>query len=101
MAVVKIKKQKYKKSVLKRKIIFDDYNNCLDATQFENKTNHNEKTRIDVDRFAHCFDAFNEYSVLYIILIASSYWEKESVTIEINHTKFTFYCHCWWQRLFF
>ena len=28
----------------------EDYNNCLEATQLENKTNHLEKNKIDIDR---------------------------------------------------
>ena len=36
--VVKIKKQKaQKKCVVKRKLNYEDYKNCLEATQLENK----------------------------------------------------------------
>ena len=38
--VVKIKRQKAQK---KRKLKFENYNNCLEATQLENKINHLEK----------------------------------------------------------
>ena len=51
MTVVKIKRQKHKKCALKRKLKFEDYINCLEATQLKNKTNHLEKTKIDVDSF--------------------------------------------------
>ena len=33
-----------KKCVIKRKIQFKSYNNCLEATQFESKINYLEKT---------------------------------------------------------
>ena len=38
-----------KKCVIKRKIKFQDYKNCLEAAQIENKINHLEKTKFDVD----------------------------------------------------
>ena len=38
-----IKKQKAQKSVIKRKLKFEDYKNCLEADQIENKINHLEK----------------------------------------------------------
>ena len=45
--VVKIKKQKAQKSVIKRKLKFENYKNCLEATQLENKINYIEKIKID------------------------------------------------------
>ena len=48
---MKMKKAKdTKKCVIKRKLKFQDYKNCLEAAQFENKVNHLEKNEIDVDR---------------------------------------------------
>ena len=47
MTVVKIKKQKAQRSVIKRKLKFENYENCLEATQLENKINHLEKIDID------------------------------------------------------
>ena len=38
-----------KKCVIKRKLKFEDYKNCLEAVQFENKINHLEKDIINVD----------------------------------------------------
>ena len=38
-----------KKCVIKRKLKFENYKNCLEATQLENKTNHLEKNQIDID----------------------------------------------------
>ena len=43
MMVVKIKKQKAQKCVIKRKLKFEDYKNYVEATQIENKINHQEK----------------------------------------------------------
>ena len=49
MTVVKIKKQKTQKSVSKRKLEFENYKNCLEATQLENRINYLEKNKIDID----------------------------------------------------
>ena len=49
MTIVKIRKQKTQKSVIKRKLKFENYKNCLEATQLENKINHLEKDEIDID----------------------------------------------------
>ena len=38
-----------KNSVFKRKLKSENYKNCLEATQFENRINHLEKNEIDVD----------------------------------------------------
>ena len=47
-----IKQQRrHKKHVIRRKIKFQNYKNCLEATQFENKTNHLEKNKIDTNSF--------------------------------------------------
>ena len=37
-----------KKSVIKGKLKFENYKNCLEATQLENKINHLEKNQIDI-----------------------------------------------------
>ena len=34
--------------MIKRKLIFENYKNCLEATQLENKINHIEKNKIDI-----------------------------------------------------
>ena len=42
--MIKIKKAKgTKKCVIKRKLKFQDYKNCLKAAQMENEINHQEK----------------------------------------------------------
>ena len=38
-----------KKCVIKRKLKFESYRNCLEPNQLENKTNHLEKYEIDVE----------------------------------------------------
>ena len=39
----------YKKCVIKRKPKLENYKNCLEATQLENKINHIEKNKTDID----------------------------------------------------
>ena len=41
--------KRHKKCVIKRKLKFEDYKNCLKATQLENKINHPEKNKIGMD----------------------------------------------------
>ena len=38
-----------KKYVIKRKIKFENYKNCLEATQLENKISYLEKNKINID----------------------------------------------------
>ena len=40
---------KTKKCAIKIKVTFQNYKNCLEAIQFENKINHLEKNLIDID----------------------------------------------------
>ena len=48
MTVVKINKQKAKKKCfIKRKLKFENYKNCLEAINLENKINHLEKSQTD------------------------------------------------------
>ena len=49
MIVVKLKKQKAQKSVIQRKRKFENYKNCLEATQVHNKINYLEKNEISID----------------------------------------------------
>ena len=46
MMVVNEKSKRHKKCVMKRKIKFEDYKNCLKAAQIENKLNHLEKDKM-------------------------------------------------------
>ena len=38
-----------KKCVMKRKLKFENYKNCLEATQLENKINHLVKNKVNID----------------------------------------------------
>ena len=38
-----------KKCVIKRKLKFENYKSCLEATQLENKMNYLEKNKINID----------------------------------------------------
>ena len=38
-----------KKCVIRRKLKFENYKNCLESTQLENKINCLEKNKIDID----------------------------------------------------
>ena len=38
-----------KKCAIKRKPKFEDYKNCLEATELENERNHPEKNKINID----------------------------------------------------
>ena len=44
-----------KKSIIKWKLKFEDYKNCLEATKLENKITHLQKNEIDVGK--HVFTA--------------------------------------------
>ena len=39
----------HKKYAIKGKLKFEDFKNCLEASQLENKISHLEKSKIDVD----------------------------------------------------
>ena len=39
-----------KECAIKRKLKFENYENCLEATQLENKINYLEKNKIDIDK---------------------------------------------------
>ena len=43
------KSKRHKKSVIKRKLKFEDYINCLEAAQSENKIS------LDLEKQTHCF----------------------------------------------
>ena len=43
MTVAKIRKQKSQKHCHKKKLVFEDYKICLEATQLETRTNHLRK----------------------------------------------------------
>ena len=45
------KAKETKKCVIKSKLKFEHYENCLKATQLDNKTSYLEKTEINLDSF--------------------------------------------------
>ena len=49
MTTMKVKRRRYKKCVIKRKFEFENYKNCLEATQLYNKINCLKKNKIDVE----------------------------------------------------
>ena len=50
MMVVKIKKAKDTENcVIKKKLKFENYKNCSDATQVDNKINYFGKNKINID----------------------------------------------------
>ena len=50
MMVVKIKKAKDTENcVIKKKLKFENYKNCSDATQVDNKINYFAKNKINID----------------------------------------------------
>ena len=82
MTVMKIKKAKgTKKCDIKRKLKFENYKNCLEATELENKINYLEKNKIDIDSIKKFIE--NNKSILKIQLKFKC--ERQNVfTEEIN-----------------
>ena len=51
-----------KKCVIKRKLKFENYKGCLEATQLENKMNYLEKNKIDINSIKEFIKkAINQY----------------------------------------
>ena len=50
-----------KKCVIKWKLKFEDYFNCLGANRFENKINHLQNNKIDVDSLKEFLKAIDQY----------------------------------------
>ena len=49
MTVAKAKNKRYKKVGHERKLILENYKHWLEASQLENKRNHLEQNKIDID----------------------------------------------------
>ena len=83
---MKIKKQKAQKSVTqKKKIKFQNYKNCLETAQIENKINHLEKNRIDVDILKKVHQEFIKNNKLILKLQQIFRKEKQNdFTDQIN-----------------
>ena len=78
---MKIKKEKgTKKCITKRKLKFEDYKNSFEAAQIENKLNHLEKNKIDIDQ-----KEFIKNNKL-ILKTQQRFWSEEHnvLTEEIN-----------------
>ena len=74
-----------KKCVIKRKLKFEDYKNCLEAAQIENKINHLEKNKTDVDSLEEDPKEFIKYNKLILTTQQRFRSEKHNVfTEEIN-----------------
>ena len=72
MTVVKIKKQNdTKKCVIKRKLKFENFKNCLQETELENIINHLEKNKIDIDSLKKDHQKFvrNNKSILTLLTL--------------------------------
>ena len=66
MSIGKVKKQKAQKSVSEKKIKFENCKNCSEATELEKKTNHLEKSKINIDSLKKNHEEFiiNNKSIL-------------------------------------
>ena len=49
MTVVNIKKQKVQKGMSKKQLIFDNYKDCLESTQLDNKIKCLKKIKLKID----------------------------------------------------
>ena len=80
--IVKIKTQKAQKSVIKIKLKFYNYKNCLESTQLENKINYLEKNKTDIDSIKENHQEFlkNNKSILKILQLFKS--ERHNVFTE-------------------
>ena len=61
MTVVKIKKVKGTKKCIIKKLKFENYNNCIEVTQLENKIKRLKKNEIDIDSFFSCKRKHKEF----------------------------------------
>ena len=68
--------KKHKKCVIKRKLKFEDYRNCLKATQLENKINHPEKNKIDMDNLKEGNEEFIKKEEVSIKIISKIQKQK-------------------------
>ena len=74
-----------KKCVISRKLKFENYKNCLEATQLENKTNHLEKNKIDIGRVKENHKEFIKNNKLILKTQQRHKTERHNVfTEEIN-----------------
>ena len=71
-----------KKCVMKRKLKFENYKNCLEATQLENKINYLEKNEIHIDSIKEFIK--NNKSKIIKNTAKVEIWKEHCFTEEIN-----------------
>ena len=76
-----------KKCVIKGKLKSEDYKNCLEANQLENKINHQEKNKIDIDSLKEDYKKFIKNHKLILKTQQRFKSERHNIfTEEINKT---------------
>ena len=75
-----------KNCVIKRKLKLEDFKNCLEAAQIENKINHLEKHKIDEDSLKEDHKKFIKNDKLILKTQQRFKSEKHVFTEEINKT---------------
>ena len=80
-----IKEKSTKRCAIKRKLKFEDYKNCLQATQLENKIKHVKKNEIDINSFKKDYKDFIKNNKLILKTLQSLESVQHNVfTEEIN-----------------
>ena len=74
-----------KKCIIKRKLKFEDYKNCLEESQLKNKINHLEKKKIDVDSFRKHHKKFTKNNKL--ILKTRQRFRNEKHNVLFNEER--------------
>ena len=74
---------------IKRKLKFGDYKNCLEAVQIENKINHLEKNKNDVDSFNEDHKEYIKNNKLILKTQQRFRSKKHALTQEINKIAFS------------
>ena len=79
-----------KKCVIKRKLKFENYKNCLEATQLDNKTNYLEKNEINLESLKEDHKEFIKNNKLILKTQQRFKSERHNVfTEEINKIAFS------------
>ena len=75
-----------KKCVIKRKLKFENYKNCLEATQLENKINYVEKNKLEIDRIKENHKEFIKKNISILKIQKMSKSQRHNVfTEKINN----------------
>ena len=78
-------RDEYRQCIIKTKLKFQDYENCLEAIQIENKINHLEKNKIYVDGLKEGQQEFIKNNKLISKTQQRFRSEKHNIfTVEIN-----------------